>query len=116
MSGRFRLFAQLGIYLGGGNPLVSRSRRAACAVKAEVLTWGGLAPCLKEQTLCLSYFAQISDGQKRKGKDNRYAIPKRSVFNSSCTGTHPGVRGLASKQVGRKDMPCKYLQSFKENR
>jgi hypothetical protein len=30
----------------------------------------------------VSYFAQISDGQKRKGKNNRYAIPKRSVFNS----------------------------------
>ena len=38
MSGRFRLFAQLGIYLGGGNPLVSRSRRVTRAVKAEDLT------------------------------------------------------------------------------
>ena len=50
----------------------------------------------------MSYFAQISDGQRPKSIINRYAIPKRSVFNSSCTGTHPGVRGLAPKQVGRK--------------
>ena len=64
----------------------------------------------------VSNIAQIPDGQKRQVKNNRYAIPKRSVFNSSCTGTHPGVRGLAPKHVGRKEIPCKYLQSFKENR
>ena len=31
VSGRFRLCAQLGIDLGGGSPLVSRSRRATCS-------------------------------------------------------------------------------------
>jgi hypothetical protein len=32
------------------------------------------------------------------------------------TGTQPGVRGLAPKHVGRKEIPCKYLQCGKENR
>jgi hypothetical protein len=53
---------------------------------------------------------------KAQVNDNRNAIPKRSVFNSTCTGTHPGVRSLAPKQVGRKEIPCKFLQSFKGNR
>ena len=64
----------------------------------------------------VSDIAQIPDGQKHRSKNNRYAIPKRSIFNLSCTGTHQGVRGLAPKHVGRKEIPCKCLQSFKENR
>jgi hypothetical protein len=32
------------------------------------------------------------------------------------TGTHQGVRGLVPKHVGRKEIPCKYLQCCKENR
>jgi hypothetical protein len=31
----------------------------------------------------VSYFAQISDGQKAEANKNRYAIAKRSVFNSN---------------------------------
>jgi len=31
----------------------------------------------------VSNIAQIPDGQKRKAKNNRNAIPKRSVFSSS---------------------------------
>jgi hypothetical protein len=46
----------------------------------------------------LSNIAQIPGGQKRRV--NRCAIPKRSVFISSCTGTHPGVRGLVPKHSG----------------
>ena len=33
-----------------------------------------------------------------------------------ATGAHTGFRGLAPKHVGRKDTPCKYLQSSKESR
>ena len=34
------------------------------------------------------------------------------LLNRTC----PGVRGLAPKHVGRKEIPCKYLQCWKENR
>ena len=64
----------------------------------------------------VSDIAQISDGQRPKSIDNRNAIPKRSVFIHAEPETHMGVRGLAPKPVGRKEIPCKYLQSFKGNR
>ena len=64
----------------------------------------------------VSDIAQISDGQRPKSIINRYAIPKRSVFIHAEPETHMGVRGLAPKPVGRKEIPCKYLQSFKGNR
>ena len=67
--------------------------------------------------LKVSNFAQTPDAQRRKATLNRYAIAKRSVSNSTClTGTRPGVRALAPKHVGRKEIPCNYLQSCKENR
>jgi hypothetical protein len=44
--------------------------------------------------------------------------PSQSVRSSiqAEPETQPGVRCLAPKHVGRKKIPCKYLQSFKENR
>jgi hypothetical protein len=64
----------------------------------------------------VSYFAQIPDGQRRRL--TTIETPSQSVRSliQAEPGTHPGVRGLAPKHVGRKDIPCKYLQSFKENR
>ena len=63
----------------------------------------------------VSYFAQIPDGQRRRL--TTIETPSQSVRSliQAEPGTHPGVRGLAPKHVGRKDIPCKYLQSFKEN-
>jgi hypothetical protein len=40
----------------------------------------------------------------------------RAIQFDFLTGTHPGVRGLAPKHVGRKEIPCKYLQCCKANR
>jgi hypothetical protein len=48
----------------------------------------------------VSNIGQIPDGQKRQVKNNRYAIPKRSVFDSSCTGTHPGVLAETGRAKG----------------
>ena len=54
----------------------------------------------------VSNIAQIPDGQKRQTFGVQFKLYRN----------HPGVRGLAPKHVGRKEIPCKYLQSFKENR
>ena len=64
----------------------------------------------------VSYFAQIPDGQRRRL--TMIETPTQSVRSliQAEPETHPGVRGLAPKHVGRKEIPCKYLQSFKENR
>jgi hypothetical protein len=63
----------------------------------------------------VSYFAQNPNGQRRKQLLIDTPILRR-VFNQAEPETHPGVRGLAPNHVGRKEIPCKYLQSFKENR
>jgi hypothetical protein len=52
----------------------------------------------------LSYFAQIPDGQRRRL--TTIETPSQSVRSliQAEQGTHPGVRGLAPKHVGRKDI------------
>jgi hypothetical protein len=62
--------------------------------------------------LYVSYFAQTLDG--RRGKQMIIDTRSQRVINK--TGAHPGVRVLAPKHVGRKEIPCKYLQFCKENR
>ena len=71
----------------------------------------------QNQFVDVSYFDQTLDGQRRNLIRFRYAIAKRSVFNSILlNGTHPGVRGLAPKHVGRKEMPCNFRHFCKETR
>jgi hypothetical protein len=66
--------------------------------------------------LHVSYFAQIPDRQRRRL--TMIETPTQSVrpLIQAEPETHASVRGLAPKRVGRKDIPCKYLKSFKENR
>jgi hypothetical protein len=72
---------------------------------------------VQNQSADMSYFAQTPDAEGGNANDNRYAIATRSVFiQLDETGTRPGVRGLAPKHVGRKGIPCKYLQFCKKNR
>src|ERR1700730_2441335 len=63
----------------------------------------------------VSNFAQTPDGQRR----NRMTIdtPSQSVRSSIQLAEPEPVRvsGLAPKHVGRKEIPCNYLQSCKEN-
>ena len=64
----------------------------------------------------VSDIAQIPDGQRPKSIT--IETPSQSVRSSFMLNRKPimGVRGLAPKPVGRKEIPCKYLQSFKGNR
>jgi hypothetical protein len=59
------------------------------------------------QARWVSYFAQNSGGQKCRLTG--IETPSQSVRSLIAEPeTHTGVRGLASKHVGRKDIPCKY--------
>ena len=64
----------------------------------------------------MSYFAQTPGGQRRRL--TMIETPTQSVRSliQAEPETQAGVRVLAPKHVGRKDIPCKCLQSFKENR
>ena len=72
-------------------------------------------PWRRRRRVDVSYFAQIPGGQRRRLTIETPSQSVRSLIQAEPE-THPGVRGLAPKHVGRKDIPCKYLQSFKENR
>jgi hypothetical protein len=109
----------------GDDSLMSRRAELVwerAALKLEVDGLARLAsliaddPDHNQSVVDVSYIAQTPDGQRRKRITNRNAIATRSAFNSTYTGTCPGVRGLAPKHVGRKETPCNYLQFCKENR
>jgi hypothetical protein len=93
---------------------------AACFASARFAAGLGnqsiFPPWRRCRRVDVSYFAQIPDGQRRRL--TTIETPSQSVRSliQAEPGTPPGVRGLAPKHVGRKDIPCKYLQSFKENR
>ena len=73
---------------------------------------------LRHAVIEVSCFAQIPGGQRR----NAILIdtPSQSVrviqFNLLNRNPIRVSRGLAPKHVGRKEVPCKCLQSFKANR
>src|SRR5271169_421073 len=93
---------------------------AACFASARFAAGLGnqsiFPPWRRCRRVDVSYFAQIPDKQRRRL--TTIETPSQSVRSliQAEPGTHLGVRGLAPKHVGRKEIPCKYLQSFKENR
>jgi hypothetical protein len=102
---------------GGGSDHDGRDCEAVENSHLKLLCTGGLflkCNCSRLQLVpgaCLSSIVRCelfcSDFGRTKAwaNNSRYAVATRSIFNSTCsTGPCPGVRGLAPKHVGRKEM------------